>query len=292
MEPGRKLRQALEGSTPALGAVIGDALTARLAEMAGYDVAAMSSAPVANQLLGLPDSGMVTLAEMEFVTSRAAAACGIPLLVDAETGYGNALSMMRTVRTFDQAGAAGVFIEDQQFPPRAAGGPVISTEEMVGKIKAAADARVHESFLIIARTDAAQTEGLEAGIERAQAYVDAGAEGFFFAAALTDEERARVLEEIAAPYHFAILSGRHTYESLTGFGYSCVMAGHAPTHAGALTTLQRLEEVRRTGVSGDETWQAESAGTVLEGWERGEHGQISLFDTTALRERYLPEGTY
>ena len=269
-------------------ALVGDAQTARLAEMAGYDAASLGTAPVTNGLLGLPDTSFLTLSEMEFVASRAAAACEIPVMVGAETGYGNALNMARAIRTLDRAGVAGAFIEDKEHPAVSpSGGPSIPVAEMVGKIAAAADSRGDGSFVLIARTDVARSEGVDAAIERGLRYVEAGADGFF-AVGVPSEERATVIQEVPGAFHVAVLGEHSTFPYLEALGYSVVLTNHAPTHAGALQTLLRFEEIRRSGTSGDVEWKRDAAGTALEGWETGDHGNISRLDVDALRAKYLP----
>jgi 2-methylisocitrate lyase-like PEP mutase family enzyme len=287
MEPGARLREAFASPQVTLMALVGDALTARLAEMAGFEAASLGTAPVTNGLLGLPDAGLLTLTEMEFVVARAAAACHFPILVGAETGYGNAINMARAIRTLDLAGAAGAFIEDKQHPALSpSGGPLVPSFEMVGKVKAAVDSRLHDSFVVIARTDAAHSEGLESVIERGRLYVEAGADGFFFSG-VPIEQKHVVLKEVPARFHIAVLGEHSTVTDLHAAGYCAVLTNHAPTHAGALTTFRQFERILRTGRSGDAEFRRDASGTPLEHWEKGDHGSISRFDIDALKHRYL-----
>lgn len=156
-----------------------DALVARIAEEAGFRCLYVSGAATANGTLGLPDIGLVTATEMADWAGRIARAVEVPVIADADTGYGNAINVMRTVGLFERAGLAGMHLEDQVFPKRCghvAGKRVIPVEEMVGKIRAACRARSDPGFVIIARTDARDVEGLEAAISRGKAYLDAGAD--------------------------------------------------------------------------------------------------------------------
>lgn len=288
MGRGAQLREAFAAPGAALMALVGDAQTARLAEMAGYAAASLGTAPVTNGLLGLPDAGLLTLTEMEFVASRAADACEIPILVGAETGYGNAVNMYRAIKTLDRAGVSGAFIEDKVHPAVApSGGPSISTDEMVGKIHAAADARVDGSFVLIARTDAALSQGIDAAIERGHRYIEAGADALFLVGVPLDQ-RARAIAEIPEAFHVAVLGEFNSFGDLDALGYSAVLTNHAATHAGALETFRCLERIRDTGLSGDVEWKRDAAGTPLEGWESGDHGHVSRFDATETFQRYIP----
>lgn len=191
--PGSRLRAAWrEGCLVVPG--VPDALVARMAEEAGFRCLYVSGAATANGTLGLPDIGLVTATEMADWAGRIARAVEVPVIADADTGYGNAINVMRTVDLFERAGLAGMHLEDQVFPKRCghvAGKRVIPVEEMVGKIRAACRARSDPGFVIIARTDARDVEGLEAAISRGKAYLDAGADALFPEALRSEEEFAR-----------------------------------------------------------------------------------------------------
>jgi 2-methylisocitrate lyase-like PEP mutase family enzyme len=157
-----------------------DGLTALMIEQAGFQAAFLSGSALSMGRFGLPDLGLVTVTELSQAVTAITDRVAIPLLVDADTGFGNALNMARTVRTLEKAGAAALQIEDQGFPKRCghmAGKTVIPAAEMVGKIKAALDAR--SEALIVARTDALAIEGLDAAMDRAEAYLEAGADLLF-----------------------------------------------------------------------------------------------------------------
>jgi 2-methylisocitrate lyase-like PEP mutase family enzyme len=172
-----------------------DALTAAIAADAGFEALYVSGAAIAYTRLGRPDIGLVSMAEVADHVARIADRVDVPLIVDADTGYGNALNVQRTVRMFERAGAAMIQLEDQTFPKRCGhldGKAVIPAAEMVGKIRAAVDARRSAETLILARTDAAALEGLEPALDRARAYAEAGADALFVEAPRTREDLARV----------------------------------------------------------------------------------------------------
>jgi 2-methylisocitrate lyase-like PEP mutase family enzyme len=172
-----------------------DALTAAIAAEAGFEALYVSGAAIAYTRLGRPDIGLVSMTEVADHVARIADRVDVPLIVDADTGYGNALNVQRTARTFERAGAAMIQLEDQTFPKRCGhldGKAVIPAAEMVGKIRAAVDARRSAATLILARTDAAALEGLEAALDRARAYAEAGADALFVEAPRTREDLARV----------------------------------------------------------------------------------------------------
>ncbi|MBU3732147.1 MAG: isocitrate lyase/PEP mutase family protein [Beijerinckiaceae bacterium] len=173
-----------------------DALTASLAESAGFEAAYLSGAAIAYTKLGRPDIGLVSMAEVADTLAHIRERVSLPIVVDADTGFGNALNVQRTVRVFERAGANALQLEDQTFPKRCGhltDKGVIPAKEMVGKIRAATDARATDQTLIIARTDAVAVEGFERAIERAHLYAEAGADMLFIEAPKTREELARVV---------------------------------------------------------------------------------------------------
>ena len=154
-----------------------DALSALVAEQAGFEALYLSGASIAYTRLARSDIGVATFTEVEDTLARITERVGVPVIVDADTGFGNALNTQRTVRGFERAGAAMIQIEDQGFPKRCGhldGKTVVPEREMVGKLKAALDARASEATLILARTDALAVEGLDAALDRAQAYLETG----------------------------------------------------------------------------------------------------------------------
>src|ERR1700704_5216280 len=174
MSAGSNLRKAVETEVPLQVAGTINAYCARLAERAGFKAIYLSGAGVANASFGLPDLGITTLNDVCEDARRITAACPLPLLVDADTGWGGAFMIARTIREMTRAGAAGCHLEDQVQAKRCGHRPgkeLVSAAEMCDRIKAAADARTDAQFFIMARTDAHASEGLNAAIERAQAYV-------------------------------------------------------------------------------------------------------------------------
>lgn len=168
-----------------------DALSAAMAEAAGFQALYLSGASIAYTRLGRPDIGLVGMDEVAATLSAIAERIAVPLMVDADTGYGNALNVLRTVRLFERNGAAVIQLEDQQLPKRCGhlnGKTLVPPGEMVGKLKAALDARRSDATLIMARTDAIGVEGLEAALDRAEAYLEAGADILFVEGPNSHEE--------------------------------------------------------------------------------------------------------
>jgi carboxyvinyl-carboxyphosphonate phosphorylmutase len=179
-----------------------DPFVARIVQGAGFEAVYMTGAGVSHVRLGQPDLGLLSFSEMVDQAGRIADAIDLPLIADADTGYGNALNVMRTVRAYERAGVAGMHIEDQDMPKRCGhfdAKQVIDTSEMVGKLKAALDARVDPDFIIIARTDARTVLGLEEAMARAHAFAEAGADVIFVESPLSEEELARIGSSISTP---------------------------------------------------------------------------------------------
>lgn len=199
------LRSTLSDGRSRLVVSAYDALTARTAEAAGFEILHVTGFGSAAALTGGPDIGLVTMTETVEVTRRICDAVERPVIADADCGYGNPLNVMRTVRALEAAGAAGLHLEDQVTPKRCghmAGKAVIPAAEMVAKIAAATEARRDEDFVIIARTDARAPEGLEAALERAYAYAAAGADVLFVEAPESAPEIRRIATELPGPQLF------------------------------------------------------------------------------------------
>jgi carboxyvinyl-carboxyphosphonate phosphorylmutase len=210
-----RLRELLAQPEPLVAPGAYDALSARLVEQAGFDVVYMTGFGTTASLAGRPDVGLLTGTEMVDNARRIAAAVDVPVIADADTGYGNAINVVRTVQAYEQAGVAGIHLEDQVMPKKCghmSGKAVIPADEMAGKIRAAVAARRDPDFLLIARTDAAAVEGLSAAIERARAYADAGADVLFVEAPTSEDDIARVAEELrgVAPLVFNWAEGGRT----------------------------------------------------------------------------------
>lgn len=187
-----------------------DVYTARLLEKAGFELLFLGGFGVSASRFGWPDVGLVTLTEMSEAVRRMTARLTIPLIADGDTGHGDLNNVARTVREFEQAGASGMLLEDQVSPKRCghfSGKQVISVDEMLAKLKAALDARRDPDFVIIARTDARAVEGLEAAIERANQYGEAGADVCFVEAPRSREELQRIAAEVPFPQLANMLLG-------------------------------------------------------------------------------------
>lgn len=196
MKPTARLRALLSAQRCIVAPGVADALAARLVAREGFEAIYMTGFGTSLTRLGMPDVGLLTASEMVDNASRIADASNLPLIADADTGYGNPINVRRTIRDYEKAGGAGVHLEDQVWPKRCghlAGKRVIPTAEMVAKIKAACAARHAADFLIIARTDAIAVEGLEAALERGERYREAGADMLFIEAPVgrTEVERGR-----------------------------------------------------------------------------------------------------
>ena len=177
-----KLNERLAEARPLLAPGVYDALSALIAEQAGFEALYLSGASIAYTGLGRSDVGLTTATEVEDTLARITDRISLPVIVDADTGFGNALNVQRTVRAFERAGAAMIQLEDQGFPKRCGhldGKTVIATREMCGKLRAALDCRRSAETLILARTDALAIEGIEAALERAEAYLACGVDALF-----------------------------------------------------------------------------------------------------------------
>jgi 2-methylisocitrate lyase-like PEP mutase family enzyme len=231
-----------------------NAMFARVIEDLGFEAAYITGAGVANMALGVPDIGLTTVTELAATTSAIADAISLPIIVDADTGFGNAVNMVRTVRLLERAGVAGIQIEDQVFPKKCGhftGKEVIPADEMIQKIKAAVDARLDRDLQIIARTDARAVEGLDRAIERAQAFVEAGADLTFVEAPVSPEELARITREIPVPQVANIVFGGKTpdpgRERLAEMGFSIVLYANAALQAALKASYEVLGALKKEG---------------------------------------------
>ena len=187
----KRLRELLASPDTIVAPGMYDGLTGLLVEQAGFDAAYIGGASIAYSRLGRSDIGLTTCSEVADTVSKIRDRIEIPFVVDADTGFGNALNVQRTMRMFERAGASGIQLEDQTTPKRCGhldGKTLVSTEEMVGKIKAAQDARLDENTVIVGRTDAIAVEGFNAALDRAEAYMEAGADMLFIEAPRSMEE--------------------------------------------------------------------------------------------------------
>lgn len=214
-EPRARLRELLTAPGPLVAPGAYDALSARLVEQAGFDVVYMTGFGTTASLIGRPDVGLLSAAEMVDNATRIAAAVDVPVIADADTGYGNAINVLRTVRAYEQAGVAGIHLEDQVMPKKCghmSGKQVVGAEEMAGKIRAAVEARRDPDFVLIARTDAAAVHGVDEAIRRGRLFAEAGADALFIEAPTSEEDLARIAGELrgVAPLVFNWAEGGRT----------------------------------------------------------------------------------
>ncbi|GAB3375029.1 isocitrate lyase/phosphoenolpyruvate mutase family protein [Spongiibacter taiwanensis] len=251
MSTGKQLRELANARRGALVPGAFNALSAKVIADLGFDAIYVTGAGVTNMHIGLPDMGFMGLAEIAEQTGRIRDAVELPILVDADTGFGNAVNTRHTVRTLERAGADCIQLEDQVSPKRCGhfnGKAVISADEMVGKIKAAVDARRSEDFLIMARTDARAIDGFDAAVERAQRYAEAGADILFVEALETADEVRRLPRFLRAPLLMNMVIGGKTpiatTDELAEYGYGMVLYANAALQS-AVAGMQRALTVLR-----------------------------------------------
>jgi 2-methylisocitrate lyase-like PEP mutase family enzyme len=224
---------------------VANALAARVVEDLGFEAVYLSGAGLTNTLWGMPDLGFMTLSELAQHTAAIRQAVNIPLIVDADTGFGNAVNVWHCVRVLERAGADAVQIEDQIMPKKCghfANKSVVPAEEMVGKIKAATDARVCEDFSIIARTDALAVAGFEAAIERAQRYIQAGADVTFVEAPEDIDLMRDIPRRLSVPQIVNVVVGGKTpvlaQQELAAMGFGLVLYANVALQ-GAIAGMQK-----------------------------------------------------
>lgn len=254
-DPGT-LRQQLQHQPPLLAPGVYDGLSALLAERAGFTCAYVSGASIAYTRFGRPDIGLVSMREVADVVSDLRERVSLPLIVDGDTGFGNALNVIRTVRLFERLGASALQIEDQVMPKRCghlAEKSVVPPGEMVGKVKAAVDARRSEDFLVIARTDALSVEGLDAAMERAARYAEAGADMLFVEAPASQDDLERIGRTLGAraPLMANMVEGGRTpmrsAAELGALGFSLVIFPGGLVRAFAHMAQQYFDSLRHHG---------------------------------------------
>ncbi|UVL58813.1 oxaloacetate decarboxylase [Pseudomonas sp. B21-032] len=247
-------RRQVEARQGLLVAGVFNALSARIAADIGFQALYLSGAGVTNMALGLPDLGFVGLDEMAAHAARVRDTTDLPLIVDADTGFGNALNVRHSVRVLERSGADAIQFEDQVLPKKCGhfnGKEVISCAEMVGKLKAAVDARQDPNLLIIARTDACAVEGMEAAIERAHRYVQAGADILFIEATESLEDIRRLPALFSTPNLINIVIGGKTptlsRDELAALGYGIVLYANAGLQSASLGMQRALATLLRDG---------------------------------------------
>ena len=250
----KTFRQAL---TPGAGHVMpgaANALAARVIEATGHRMLMVSGAAVANTYLGVPDIGLVSLSELAGHVGAIRDAVNIPILIDGDTGFGNAISVTHTIRVLERAGANAIMLEDQTFPKRCGhfeGKDVISKAEMVQKIKAAVDTRTDDNMMILARTDSRAVEGLEAALDRARAYQEAGADFLFIEAPLSNDELAAIPRELPGIHICNMVVGGKTpllsRQELADLGYSVIVYANVALQASMMAMQRTLQHLHDQG---------------------------------------------
>ena len=253
--PRAALRRLLAGATPVVAPGAYDALSARLIESAGFDAVYVTGFGSAASLLGRPDVGLLGLGEMADQVRRVVAAVDVPVVADADTGYGNAINVIRTVQEYERAGVAALHLEDQVLPKRCGhmeGKDVIPSDEMVGKVRAAVAARHDPDLVLIARTDARAPEGLDAAISRAWAYREAGADMLFVEALRDADEIETVAKELAGvPLLFNWVEGGKTpalpLERIAELGFALIICPLTALLSATRAVTDALGTLRRDG---------------------------------------------
>lgn len=247
--PGERLWQALDEEQPLQVAGVVNAYCARLADRAGFRALYLSGAGVANASFGLPDLGVTNLTDVCEDVRRVVGATELPLLVDADTGFGTALGIARTTRELERAGAAGLHLEDQVAAKRCGHRPgkeLVDADEMVDRVRAAVDARSDRRFVVMARTDAAAVEGLTSALERAARYVEAGADMIFAEALTTLEEYRQFTKSVSVP----------VLANITEFGKTPLFTTAELKEAGVRLALYPLSAFRAMSRAAEEAYQA------------------------------------
>lgn len=252
--PTTTLRKLLQGNTPVRAPGVVDCIGARIVAKEGFEAIYMTGAGTTASRLGWPDVGLLTMSEMADNAQRIAEASGLPLIADADTGYGGPLNVRRTVKTYERAGVAALHIEDQRWPKRCghlAGKTLIDAQDMVSNIKAACDARTDQDFVIIARTDAIAVDGFEAAIERAQRYQEAGADMIFVEAPRDMQQLQTITSSLEVPalYNMAA-SGKTPFlsvDEIGKLGFKLILYPNFMMLAAIPAMHKVLQELKQTG---------------------------------------------
>jgi methylisocitrate lyase len=248
------LRNLIEDKEILLAPGAHDLLTARIIEKAGFKSVYMTGYGQAASMLGKPDVGLLTMTEMADRAKKFAQAVDIPVIADGDTGFGNAINVIRTVEEYEQAGVAAIQLEDQVAPKKCGhmnGRQVVPIDEMLGKIEAAKYARKDKDFIIIARTDARTSLGFDEALKRAKAYADAGADVIFFESPESEEEMRKLNEEIKVPALANMVEGGRTplfsAKELEEMGYSIVIFPTSSVYATARAMKELMYEIKAKG---------------------------------------------
>ena len=233
-----------------------DAITARIAQKAGFEAMFQTGYGTSATLLGMPDYGFIGSTETVENARRICKAVSVPVIVDADTGYGNPLSVWKIVNELESVGASGIFLEDQKWPKRCghmSGKEVIAKEEYAEKLRAALDARKSKDFVIVARTDARASEGLDAAIKRGLLYKEIGADAIFIEAPKSVEEMKKIGKAIKAPLVANMIEGGATpllsSQNLHKMGFNLILYPLSVLYANTFATLQILKELKKNGTT-------------------------------------------
>ncbi len=252
----KKLSSMIKSKKPLVIPGVYDAIGAKIAEKVGFNAMFQTGYGTSATLFGMPDYGFIGATETVDNARRISNAISVPLIVDSDTGYGNALSVWKLVKELEAAGAAGIFLEDQKWPKRCGhmqGKDVISQEEYTEKLGAAIDARENKDFIIVARTDSRATEGLGKAIERGLQNKKTGADAVFIEAPKSLDEMKRIGKEIKAPLVANMIEGGATpinsAETLSKIGFNIILYPLSVLFANTFATMNILQELKNTGTT-------------------------------------------
>ena len=252
----KKLSNRIKSKKPLVIPGVYDAIGAKIAENVGFDAMFQTGYGTSATLFGMPDYGFIGATETVDNARRISNAISVPLIVDSDTGYGNALSVWKLVKELEAAGAAGIFLEDQKWPKRCGhmqGKDVISQEEYTEKLGAAIDARENKDIIIVARTDSRATEGLDKAIERGLENKKTGADAVFIEAPKSLDEMKRIGKEIKAPLVANMIEGGATpinsAETLSKIGFNIILYPLSVLFANTFATMNILKELKNTGTT-------------------------------------------
>jgi len=250
----KNLKSMLKSKKPLVIPGVYDALGAKIAQKVGFDAMFQTGYGTSATLFGMPDFGFIGATETVDNARRICRAVAVPVIVDADTGYGNALSVWKLVKELESAGAGGIFLEDQKWPKRCGhmqGKEIIPQEEYTEKLSAAIDARENKNFIIVARTDARATEGLDEAIERGKQNKKTGADAVFVEAPRSLDEMKRIGKEINAPLVANMIEGGATplssAETLNKMGFKIILYPLSVLYANTFATMNILKELKKSG---------------------------------------------
>jgi carboxyvinyl-carboxyphosphonate phosphorylmutase len=250
----KNLKSMLKSKKPLVIPGVYDALGAKIAQKVGFDAMFQTGYGTSASLFGMPDYGFIGSTETVDNARRICRAVSVPVIIDADTGYGNALSVWKLVKELESAGAGGIFLEDQKWPKRCGhmqGKEIISQEEYTEKLSAAIDARENKDFIIVARTDARATEGLDDAIQRGKQNKKTGADAIFVEAPRSLDEMKKIGKEINAPLVANMIEGGATplssAEVLNKMGFKIILYPLSVLYANTFATMNILKELKKTG---------------------------------------------